>query len=159
VSDRYFNPAPKKLTKRPRAKKNPRRKPRVDIAGLVPASDWWQLKILVLARPQGGEAVRDQSGAWVLVRAGLCERCGLIRATDAHHRWLTAEGGPDVASNLAALCRRDHDWCHANPVEARGSGFIVESTADHRSKAMLLWDGSLVLLSDDAGYSYIGYPK
>src|SRR5258707_62554 len=128
--------------RKPMAQRPKRKKARVDIAGLETTPAYWKLKARVLARPLNGR----------------CERCGERKATDAHHRRLVSQGGPDLASNLAALCRQCHDWCHDHPTEARGGGWIVGAGVDWRTKALLLWDGSLVILDDDAGYAFQGYP-
>jgi hypothetical protein len=143
----------------PSLKVNPRRKQKVDIDGLAREHDYWSLKALVLARPQGGDGSWRHDGAFRLTRAGLCEKCGRVRATDAHHRKPVAQGGPDVASNLAALCRTCHDWCHGHPAEAVLGGWIVRPHDDFRSKALLLWDGSIAMIDDDANYSFQQWPS
>jgi 5-methylcytosine-specific restriction endonuclease McrA len=120
-----------------------RRKPKMDVSGLAPQHDYVQMKRLVLQRPLGG----------------MCERCGQRRATDAHHRKYTAKGGPDAPSNLAAVCRQCHDEIHLNPPAGRAGGWIVPAWADFRARALLLHDGSLVLLDDQYGYSFVGWPK
>jgi hypothetical protein len=149
-------PRPALHNRRPTTGPSP--KPRVDIGGLAGASDWRDLKSVVLARPQGGEGVWRPGGKFKLIRPGRCERCGLRPATDCHHRKLTAQGGPDAASNLAAICRECHDWCHAHPKDAQLSGFILPPQGDPRVRALLLWDGSLVLIDDQGDYSFQGWP-
>lgn len=144
-------------SQRPSGPRRTKKKRKVDIAGLLPERDWETIQAIVLARPAGG------SGYWkadkfILLEPGRCERCGRQRASDAHHRKLVSEGGPDVISNLAALCRECHDWCHRNVEAARGLGFIVRGR-DWRVKAIQLWDGSLVTLDDDGMYPFQGWPK
>jgi hypothetical protein len=120
---------------------------------------WWQLKAQVLARPSGGEGVRRRDGSFQLLRHGRCEKCGQREATDAHHRKAVSQGGPDTASNLAALCRECHDWCHQNPYDARLGGWIIRPNDDPEVRAILPWDGSVVLLDDDACYSFQKWPS
>jgi 5-methylcytosine-specific restriction endonuclease McrA len=131
-----------KLTRRkhmPRAHA-PKRRTKID--ALVTHPEWKLLRELVFAR--AGQR---------------CEKCGRHRdqvGLDPHHRQLLSRGGADVASNLAALCRECHDWCHRNPLAATGLGFIVPSRADPAARGMLLHDGRLVLLDDAGGYVLAG---
>ncbi len=134
-----------KMTKRPPyPRAHVRKKDRVSIGGLETTTGWRQVKAMVLARPPGGR----------------CEACGQRKATDAHHRLLTAQGGPDVASNLAALCRNCHSWCHDHPHSAVARGLIVRPGPGEpwRNRAVLLWDDAIVTLDDDAGYGFVGFP-
>jgi len=126
-----------KLTRRARlAPVSPRRR-KVNVSGMLTETEYVALKRLVFAR------------------AGhRCERCGEYRHLDAHHRKLVSQGGPDAAVNLAALCRACHDWCHRWPLKAQAAGWIVPSFADPASRAMLLWNGRLVLLGEDGSYSF-----
>lgn len=104
-----------------------------------------KVKRTVLLRPGRGSG-----------QPGPCEHCGRNVATDAHHRVLKGQGGPDVASNLAAVCRLCHDWLHENRIKAQLRGFILPSTADFRRRGMLLYDGLLVTLDDDGDYAFQG---
>lgn len=138
---------PQRLSRLPLAKQNPRRKNRMNVAGLLPASDWRTLRQACLARPNMG------SGS---LEPGPCERCGRRRATDPHHRLTVARGGPDVLSNLAALCRECHDHVHRYEHEARLGGWILPSGADFRTRAILRWDDMIALLDDEGGYAFLG---
>jgi hypothetical protein len=102
-------------------------------------TSWEAVAALVLARP------------W----AGRCERCGKEPPTDPHHRWLRSQGGLDVPSNLAALGRSCHDWCHRNPAEATAGGWMVQAPWDFRGTPVRLWDGLLVRYGDDYGYEIL----
>jgi hypothetical protein len=104
---------------------------------------WEAMAAMVLLRPHGG------------IGNGMCERCGQHRATDPHHRWLKSQGGPDVPGNLACLCRKDHDWCHAHPAEAAAEGWIVQAPYDFRGTPVRLWNGILTRLTDDYGYDIL----
>jgi hypothetical protein len=112
---------------------------------------WDTLRAVCLARPQGGHGAW-RGGRFVLIRAGLCERCGQEAATDPHHRWLKAEGGPDLIANLAALDRACHDWCHRHPAAARDAGWIVATGKDPAARGVELHTGQLVRFSGSGGY-------
>lgn len=56
---------------------------------------------------------------------GVCERCQERRANAIHHRRLRSQGGADSLLNLCHLCRKCHDWAHANPAEAAAGMWIV----------------------------------
>ena len=71
---------------------------------------------------------------------------------DPHHRWLKSQAGLDVPSNLAALGRGCHDWCHQHPAEAEAGGWIVQAPYDFRGTPVRLHNGLLVRLTDDYGY-------
>lgn len=101
---------------------------------------------LVLARPAGG------------LGNGQCERCGKEPPTEAHHRWLRGQRGPDVPSNLAALGPRCHRWCHAHPAEAEEQGWIVTAPGDFRGVPVRLHNGILTRLDDAYGYDVIDWP-
>jgi hypothetical protein len=58
----------------------------------------------------------------------VCERCMVRTATDMAHRMPRASGGHSTV-NIAHLCRTCHQWCHANPKQARLQGWII---AAHR---------------------------
>lgn len=92
-------------------------------------------------------------------RAGWrCERCGERKPLQAHHRQLLSQGGPDALSNLAALDADCHSWAHAHPRAAQLGGWIVPSWADPASRAMLLYDGRLVVPDDEGGYRFASPP-
>jgi HNH endonuclease len=117
------------------------------------------------------ETTWEAVAALVLQRPwdGRCERCGKERPTDPHHRWLKAQGGLDVPSNLAALCRPCHDWCHQHPAEAAEGGWIVQAAPpvslipftagpyDFRGTPIRLHDGRVARLDDYYGYDVIDW--
>jgi hypothetical protein len=109
---------------------------------VIEAVTWEAVRGLVLLRPWNGR----------------CECCGKRRPTDAHHRLLKAHGRLDEPSNLAALCRECHNWCHAHPVEAGGRGFMVESWQDPALVEVTLWDGMVVRLDTAYGYEILRWP-
>lgn len=69
--------------------------------------------------------VEDRSG-------GVCERCGVARATEKHHRKLRRHGD-HRAANLVDLCTPCHAWVHANPAAAYESGFMVRAASNPRT--------------------------
>jgi 5-methylcytosine-specific restriction endonuclease McrA len=134
---------PQKLHRLPKGR-GPRRKwtrTNVSIGGLLSQREYGKLKEQVFAR--AGQC---------------CERCGTARGTGhltrltPHHRRPLAQGGEDRASNLAALCPVCHDWVHDHPVESWAHGWLVPSYASWADAPMLLADGRLVYLTDDADY-------
>lgn len=60
---------------------------------------------------------------------GRCERCGHVTGNffEAHHRQFRSRGGRDEIVNLVALCKRCHDWVHANDIKARREGFSLSA--------------------------------
>ena len=65
-------------------------------------------------------AIPAKNRAIVATRSGgVCEGCGLRRATDVHHRQYRSRGGTHAVSNLLALCGGagglpggNHTGCH-----------------------------------------------
>jgi hypothetical protein len=61
---------------------------------------------------------------------GICEGCGLVKATEAHHRQYRSRGGPDVAENGLHLCGwGNHTGCHgiAHTAEGEARGWSIRS--------------------------------
>lgn len=66
---------------------------------------------------------------------GLCEAnvpgvcpSGQHPGQHHHHRILRAQGGPDTAENLLAICPAGHDWAHnVDRAEAERLGIILRS--------------------------------
>jgi HNH endonuclease len=113
-----------------------------------------QLRMVVLCRSDG-ELVWRNGAPMVVLRPGKCERCGHWYATEAHHRWLRSQGGPDIASNLAALCRDCHNWCHANPAAAHKDGWMLVAGDKPSEVPVTLAGGLRALLTDEGGYIYL----
>lgn len=65
----------------------------------------------------------------------LCVRCER-QGHDIHHRMRRREGGHGMW-NLILLCRECHAWAHANPAEARETGYILSS--------YLPWDEAMLV--------------
>ena len=70
---------------------------------------------------------------------GLCEGCGVRRATDMHHRLYKSRGGTDTIDNLIHLCGSDnglpggnHSGCHglAHTITGERVGWSVKSGND-----------------------------
>jgi hypothetical protein len=69
------------------------------------------------------EAVPSRSG-------GICEFCGLQRATELHHRKNRSQGGEWSPANCLHLCAKCHRKVTVNPDWARSLGLSVKSTED-----------------------------
>lgn len=130
---------PRKLERRARMKRTPQRRRKLRPDRLAGEAEFAAMR----------QACFERAG-W------RCERDGKRGPLQAHHRQLLSQGGPDALSNLASLCRDCHEWAHAHPRDAQLGGWIVPSWADPASRALLLWDGRMVLLGDDGGYSWEG---
>lgn len=75
----------------------------------------------------------------ILRSGGFCElrypRVCTGRATDVAHRIAEGMGGrhgvaAEANDRLSAVlhsCRQCHDWCHQNPISARGFGWILRN--------------------------------
>lgn len=58
----------------------------------------------------------------------VCAKCCQARAVDVHELKSRARGGSITdRANLAALCRRCHEWITTHPAEAEGQGWLVRS--------------------------------
>jgi hypothetical protein len=79
-----------------------------------------QLRMLVLCRNNGDLLWRNGHPMLVL-RPGRCERCAAWYATEAHHRWMRSQGGPDIALEL----------CYGNRA--------IPVPDDHTSEAAEIW--------------------
>lgn len=122
---------------------------------------------VVMARP-GGMLSGPRGVTGDLVTSGVCERCGMSQATDAHHRVPRSAGGPHEIANLVALCRLCHGWVHAHPAEAREEGYALLGSDDFRERPVRIFIGEsvdgpsttemLVLLTGDGGYEVLLYP-
>lgn len=62
--------------------------------------------------------------------------CGAF-FTDPHHTKQKSEGGSDNPANIAHLCRRHHDWAHANITRAHELGLIVFAWEPEHKKPIL----------------------
>jgi hypothetical protein len=113
-----------------------------------------QLRMLVLCRNNGDLLWRNGHPMLVL-RPGRCERCAAWYATEAHHRWMRSQGGPDIASNLGALCRVCHNWCHANPEAAHAEGWMLIRGDKPAATPVLLAGGLRALLTDGGLVEYM----
>jgi hypothetical protein len=120
---------------------------RIDLPGLTLAETTWEaVAVNVLQRPAGG------------LGNGCCEKCGRQPPRDPHHRWLASQGGPDVPSNLVALCGFCHSWCHRHPAEAEAGAWIIQAPWNFRDQPIRLWNGMLTRLDDMYGYDVLEYP-
>lgn len=93
--------------------------------------------------------------------AGVCEKCGHQKATEAHHRKPRGMGGTMLTdkhqlSNLLALCTTCHAWIESERNKARmlNLGWLVDQHQDPRVIPALLynpnhWGPARFLLHDD----------
>ncbi len=82
----------------------------------------------------------DAARGYVKARSGgICEGCGVRRATDMHHRLYKSRGGLDTIDNLLHLCGGDsglpggnHSGCHglAHTITGERVGWSVKSGND-----------------------------
>jgi hypothetical protein len=93
------------------------------------------------AERAGRKVVSARSG-------GLCECCGMRRATDWQHRQNRSQQGAWAPSNGLHACRECHRWIHANPRRARARGWTVWSHERPADEAVLR-RGDWVALGDD----------
>lgn len=83
---------------------------------------------------------------------GRCERCGLARGVEIHHRRPRGMGGTQQpstngAANGLLLCRECHTWVESNRTEALLHGLLVLQIASPAQSAVL-YRGSYVYLDD-----------
>lgn len=100
--------------------------------------------------------VRDRSG-------GVCEVCGVGRATNYQHRkarahctseelWAVSNGLDVCGQGNATGC---HGLIHQNPEGAKRNGWTVPFWADPR-RAVVYRRSERVLLDDDGGFELVG---
>ena len=98
---------------------------------------------------------------------GVCEGCGLRRATDAHHRQYRSRGGSHAVSNLLALCGGagglpggNYTGCHgiSHTAEGEARGWSIRSGYNPAEvPAQIVLDGLRVYvhLTADGGHEVI----
>lgn len=64
-------------------------------------------------------------------RGDTWQKCGQAYGTEAHHRLIRSQGGPDTAENLILLCNKHHVWVHRNSDEAGDMGLIIKDGDPH----------------------------
>jgi hypothetical protein len=72
------------------------------------------------------KALKKRSG-------GICEGCGVSKATEAHHRQYRSRGGSDDLNNALHLCGSgNHTGCHgiAHTADGEARGWSVRSGFD-----------------------------
>jgi hypothetical protein len=74
----------------------------------------------------------------------LCIRCRGWGA-EIHHRQRRRTGGHGL-ENLILLCKRDHDWAHSHPAQAKAEGLIVSSFTNNIEEVPIqTWHGEVRL--------------
>jgi hypothetical protein len=107
-----------------------------------------------------GVALKGVLGVVDRRAGGRCERCGRgMFVFDHHHRKLRSRGGGDSAANLVAICRRCHNWIHANPRQASVDGWMVHEHLDPATTRLKspLW-GDVYLGNDGRTSGVVGAP-
>lgn len=109
-----------------------------------------------LGAPVNRDAVPEPTRTLVVARAhGRCERCGVRRVADLHHRRPRGMGGArhdplrHRVSCLVLLCRACHDWIEHNRAEATDGGWLVSHWDDTATTPLRTFLGGPVLLADD----------
>lgn len=73
------------------------------------------------------EVIERSSGRCEAAVEGVCK----VRGTNAHHKHMSGQGGPDTPENLLWVCGSGttgcHGWIHANPEAATALGLLVSS--------------------------------
>lgn len=101
-------------------------------------------------KPIKGDAkaiVRVRSGGYCEMRLSGC----LGRATDFSHRIGRGVGGADTPSNGMDACRICHQWCHANPAEAKDLNLMLESWQDPTVEPVAYQNAGFVRLDNEGG--------
>lgn len=98
--------------------------------------------------PQVRDVIIERGG-------GMCERCGALPGTQAHHRRPRGMGGSkrhdtNTPANGLWACDLCHDWVERNRTEARKEGWLIRQ-ADKASETKVLRRGEWVLLDDGGG--------
>ena len=93
----------------------------------------------VYARVRERDQHRCQYPTFIDKRGDTWRKCGASHHTEAHHRQIRGQGGQDTEENLILLCKKHHDWCHANPVEAEELGLIVSCVDGQYDTTRPLW--------------------
>jgi len=81
-----------------------------------------------------------------------CERCGLARGVQAHHRRARGMGSTrrpesNGASNAGWLCLPCHHWAETHREAARSEGWLLRQN-DDPATIPVLYRGTLVVLDD-----------
>lgn len=91
---------------------------------------------------------------------GMCERCGIRVATEAHHRRPRAMGStrrPESArlTNALALCESCHRRTESCRREALRGGWLVSQHADP-ARMVVLYRHRPALLTEEGGVVFLG---
>lgn len=77
---------------------------------------------------------------------GFCEKCGTPGATDKAHRIARGVGGGWEPVNILDLCRRCHQYNHANPARAYEGGWHLRGGSSPKDSPVLFHhDGEIAL--------------
>ncbi len=105
--------------------------------------------------------VEERCGGW-------CERCGVERAVEIHHRRPRGAGGSlahdtNRVTNALAVCESCHRWIERNRAESLTKGWLVRQGHDP-AMTPVLYSGQVgkpirawVFLTDDGGIESAGF--
>lgn len=97
--------------------------------------------------------VRQRSG-------GICEVCGVQRATNFQHRKNRSQGGRWLAANGLDVCGSGttgcHGFIHANPAKSYEAGWSVKSTGNEVTVPVKTWHG-FVTLDNEGNYLAVAH--
>lgn len=106
-----------------------------------------------------GRKLEERNGQIDTREQQRCARCGEVIWNNGsrHHRKFKSRRGGDEVSNGLLLCGSGttgcHGWAHANPGEARMTGFAVHSWEEPRLVPVQHVLYGLIYLDDEGGMS------
>lgn len=89
---------------------------------------------------------------------GRCERCGMARAAEWHHRRNRSQGGQWTPSNGLHLCTPCHHWVTVHPAESYDEGWMLRAGSPPESTPVKTWRGYLAP-DDEGGWTNLGHEK
>jgi ribosomal protein L27 len=99
------------------------------------------------------EALKDRAAAEYDGEVALCEICGKLRGSNAHHRRNQSQGGRHTLANLMWICGSGttgcHGWIGGNIAAAKRMGWTIQGT-EFQPDEVAVWrrDEKVFLLED-----------
>jgi hypothetical protein len=91
----------------------------------------FQIRRNVPIRPRSAKRISEDAERWLLKKRLLeafpvCVRCHRERSIDPHEIRRRSQGGSMLDEKIIVMiCRRCHEWIHANPLAAHESGWLT----------------------------------